>query len=104
MGQPQARVGDMTIGVGSHGVPDCPHVIFGVFIQGSQNTLVNGRPNVRVGDLTAHSCPHCPVGMAVTGSSTIVVNGRPTHRLGDVVTEFCGVGVTITGSQNTLMN
>lgn len=101
----QARLGDTTMGVGYHGITYCcPHVFSGTFIQGSFDTFTNGRPAVRLGDLTLHACPHCPNGMAMTGSIDVLINGRPAHRLGDMVNEFCGVGNTITGSFDTIVN
>lgn len=93
------RVGDTTIGYGSHGAPECPHTIYGRFIEGSSNVFVNNRKAVRAPlDRTIHSCPHCPNGMAIKGSPTIFINGYSAHRRGDRVTEFCGTGQSIKGS------
>lgn len=65
----------------------------GPFIQGSFNTFVNNRPQVRLGD---NSVP----GPAVTGSSTTFVNNRPAVRPKDEV--ICGQ--ILGGSFNTFIN
>lgn len=53
----------------------------GPFIEGSNNTFVNGRPLCRLGD---KAIP----GPAITGSNKRFTNGRPTVRLKDRV--VCG--------------
>jgi uncharacterized Zn-binding protein involved in type VI secretion len=58
---------------------------------GSPNVLINGRPAVRVGDLTTvhkkpdgEGCtPH--VARVSAGSSSVFVNGRPLARIGDPI-------------------
>lgn len=97
-----ARVGDITIGFGSHGYLECPHALIGIWITGSSNVLVNDRPVVRVGDIGVHFCPHCGINLAIVGASRTLVNDRPVHRVGDVELEMCGIGITITGSPNTI--
>jgi hypothetical protein len=42
--------------------------------------------------------------MCLTGSPDVFTNNLPDHRLGDVETEFCGIGVTVTGSPDTFDN
>jgi len=49
-------------------------------------------------DLSVHTCPHCPVNMCLCGSPDIFINDLMAHRRWDCVTEFCGVGTSITGS------
>ena len=96
---PATRLGDLTLGVGSHGLPCCPHVLTGVRVSGSPDVQVNGRGASRAGaDIAVHSCPHCAVNLCVQGSPDVRVNGLGLHRVGDLVTEFCGVGQTVTGS------
>ena len=77
------RIGDFVI----YTCPDDPKR-HGPFIQGSQNTFVNGRPLCRLGD---KSLP----GPAITGSTRRFTNGLPTVRQKDKV--LCG---KITKSSN----
>lgn len=100
MGIGNSRVGDTTVGTGTHGLKCCPHTFTGTIIQGSTNVTVNGRPAARKFDLTAHACPHCGVGIIIGGSQTVVANGIGTARVGDAVNEICGNGVIINGSGN----
>lgn len=101
----QTRLGDITIGIGSHGEDCCPHVITGVRITGSPNVGDNSRDLSRAMiDLSIHDCPHCAVNLCLTGSPNVFTNGYPNHRLGDAETEFCGIGVTVTGSPDTFTN
>lgn len=92
------RIGDLTIGVGSHGQPCCPHAITGIHIGGSPKSNANGQPVTRLNDITVHSCPHCGIGMNIAGSPTIKADGLPVTRVGDAVTEFCGSGTCVNGS------
>lgn len=74
----------------------------GIRITGSSDTIVNGLKVSRSPrDLAVHTCPHCSVNMCITGSPSVITNGLNDHRLNDVVTEFCGVGNTITASPDT---
>ncbi len=100
------RIGDVTLGVGSHGLLCCPHVLVGIRITGSSDVFVNNLPGSRaMVDLSLHfTCPHCPVNMCLTHSPDVYSNNRMDHRLWDVVTEFCGIGNTITGSPDTFDN
>lgn len=100
-GKPNARLNDMTIGVGSHGLPCCPHVIVGFFITGSPNTNCNGRKQVRLTDIAAHNCPHCGINMCIGASKNTFCNNLGVARITDPVTEFCGSGNIVTGSHNT---
>ena len=100
----QTRIGDMTIGYGSHGLSCCGHIIVGIRITGSEDHNTNSLKTSRITDLAIHSCPHCPVNMCIGGSPDKNINSLPTHRLGDIVTEFCGVGITVTGSRNTFVD
>jgi uncharacterized Zn-binding protein involved in type VI secretion len=81
MGQPAARVGDMT----SHGTPlgagpGCPTV------------LIGGQPAWRAG-ADFHICPLCDGpkphvgGMVARGSATVLIGGLPAARQGDIVVE-----------------
>jgi uncharacterized Zn-binding protein involved in type VI secretion len=93
-----ARIGDITIGKGTHHLKGCPHVITGVIITGSPITSVDGLGVARVGDLTSHNCPHCSVGILLTGSPITTADGIPVSRFGDAVNETCGSGIIITAS------
>ena len=81
MGQPAARVGDMT----SHGTPLSPGF-------GCTTVLIGGQPAWRaVAD--THTCPlfdgpkpHVG-GVVAVGSMTVTIGGFPAARQGDMVVE-----------------
>jgi uncharacterized Zn-binding protein involved in type VI secretion len=84
MGQPAARVGDMT----SHGTPLSPG-------PGSANVLIGGMPAWRA-TLDIHACPLqtpavIPIphvgGVVAIGSVTVLINNLPAVRQGDVIVE-----------------
>jgi len=85
MARPQARLGDIS----SHG---------GVIITGAMQTVVNGRPVARMGDLHACPIPGHGVTPIVTGSLNMVTEGMPNARLGDITA--CGA-VIVTSSLDT---
>ena len=93
-----ARVGDICVGIGSHGEDCCPHGIVGVIISGSWNSYCDHRSIARVPDIVAHSCPHCGIGITLTGATRSFCNNIPIHRIGDLVFFTCGIGITIIGS------
>jgi len=99
-----SRLGDITIGIADHGLDCCPHTVVGVRISGSPDTKTNNQDTSRVTDIAVHTCPHCAINMCVTGSPNVITNNLQDHRVGDVVTEFCGVGNTVTGSPDTFDN
>lgn len=79
MGQPAARVGDITAHGGAVAGPGCPTV------------LIGGMPAARVGDM--HTCPMVTpgvppvphVGGPITmGSFTVLIGGAPAARVGDM--------------------
>lgn len=81
MGQPAARVGDMT----SHGTPLAPG-------PGSPTVLIAGMPAWRAGSDT-HLCPlvdglkpHVG-GVVAVGSVTVMIGGLPAARQGDMIVE-----------------
>lgn len=97
MGQPAARVTDMT----SHGTaltasPGCTTV------------LIGNLPAWRAaGDF--HACPlangpqpHVG-GLVVAGSTTVLIGGLPAARLGDVITEPGGPNTIATGANTVLI-
>lgn len=101
----QSRLGDITIGIGSHSQGCCMHILVGIRVTGSRDTTDNSRDLSRAGiDLSIHDCPHCAVNMCLSGSPNVFTNGYPNHRVGDIETEFCGIGVTVTGSPDTFTN
>jgi uncharacterized Zn-binding protein involved in type VI secretion len=81
MGQPAARIGDMT----SHGTPLTPG-------PGCPTVLIEGRPAWRaLSDV--HTCPlidglkpHVG-GVVAAGSTTVLIGGLPAARMGDQVVE-----------------
>jgi uncharacterized Zn-binding protein involved in type VI secretion len=80
MGQPAARVGDMT----SHGTPLSPG-------PGSVNVLIGGMPAWKAGT-DFHTCPlvtgitHVG-GVVAVGSVTVLINNMPAVRQGDTIVE-----------------
>ena len=81
MGQPAARVGDLT----SHGTPLAPG-------PGSPNVLIGGRSAWRAAS-DFHACPlfngpspHVG-GVVIIGSPTVLINGLFAARQGDFVAE-----------------
>jgi len=93
----QSRLNDITIGVGSHGLPCCPHTIVSIRIMGSNLDMVNGVPSSRITDISCHmSCPHCGISICITGSNLKIIEGLESNIIGDVVTEICGFGTTVT--------
>jgi uncharacterized Zn-binding protein involved in type VI secretion len=81
MGQPAARVGDLT----SHGTPLSPG-------PGSPNVLIGGMPAWRAGS-DFHTCPLVTVlvphvgGIVAMGSVTVLINNMPAARQGDTIVE-----------------
>jgi uncharacterized Zn-binding protein involved in type VI secretion len=81
MGQPAARVGDMTAHGGVITGPGCPTV------------LIGSMPAARMGDM--HTCPMVTpgappiphVGGPITmGSPMVLIGGQPAARVGDMAT------------------
>jgi len=87
MGQPAARLGDMT----AHGTPLSPG-------PGSSNVLIGGMPAWRA-TLDFHMCPLYPPahigGNVLVGSATVLINGVPAVRMNDQIIE--------SGAPNTIM-
>lgn len=78
--------------MGDFVVETCNKKSNGPFIQGSNNTFTNNKPQVRMGD---NAIP----GRSLRGSMKRFTNNKPTTRLIDRV--FCGQ--TIQGSLNTFI-
>ena len=95
MGQPAARVGDVT----SHGTPLAPG-------PGCSTVLIGGQPAWRAtGDV--HACPlvdgtgpHVG-GVVAVGSATVRIGGLPAARQGDIVVE-AGTPNAIVGGATTV--
>jgi uncharacterized Zn-binding protein involved in type VI secretion len=81
MGQPAARIGDLT----SHGTPLGPG-------PGSTNVLIGNRPAWRA-TADFHACPLFNIlvphvgGVVAVGSPTVLINSLPAVRQGDFVAE-----------------
>lgn len=78
MGQPAARMGDMT----AHG---------GVIVLGCPTVLIGGVPSARITDM--HTCPmvtgivpHVGGPILPPGSPTVLIGGLPAARVGDMAT------------------
>ncbi len=97
MGQPAARLGDMT----AHGTPLGPG-------PGCATVMIAGKPAWR-GRVDNHLCPLADgrkwhVGGTVTGgSATVRIGGAPAARLGDIVTEAAGPNIIASGEPTVLI-
>jgi uncharacterized Zn-binding protein involved in type VI secretion len=97
MGQPAARVGDLT----SHGTPLGPG-------PGCATVLIGGQPAWRAGS-DLHTCPlsdgpkpHVGGTIAV-GSPTVVIGGLPAARQGDFVVEAGAPNSVAAGAPTVLI-
>jgi len=97
MGQPAARVGDMT----SHGTPLGPG-------PGCATVLIGSMPAWRATS-DFHACPlsdgpkpHCG-GVVAVGSVTVLIGGLPAARLGDVIAETAPPNTIAAGATNVLI-
>ena len=97
MGQPAARVGDLT----SHGTPLAPG-------PGSPTVLIGGMPAWRAGSDT-HACPLFDVlkphvgGVVAVGSVTVLIGGLPAARQGDLVVEASAPNSIVLGALTVLI-
>lgn len=83
MGRPFIRIGDRT----SHG---------GVVIQGSPESVVDGKAIARVGDrVTCPKSGHGETTVIVSGDPTCIIDGQPAARHGDKT----ACGATLLSSQ-----
>src|SRR5262245_44614118 len=97
MGQPAARVGDMT----AHGTPLSPG-------PGSVNVLIGGKPAWRAA-ADFHTCPlvtgvvpHVG-GVVAAGSTTVLIGGLPAARQGDQIVEVGPPNVIAVGEFTVLI-
>jgi len=97
MGQPAARVGDLT----SHGTPLGPG-------PGAPTVLIGGMPAWRAGSDT-HVCPlvdgvkpHVG-GVVAVGSATVLIGGLPAARQGDMVVEAGAPNAIAMGAPTVLI-
>ena len=97
MGQPAARVGDLT----SHGTPLGPG-------PGCPTVLIGGMPAWRAGS-DIHTCPlsdgpkpHVGGSIAV-GSPTVLIAGLPAARQGDLVVEAGAPNAVAAGAPTVLI-
>jgi uncharacterized Zn-binding protein involved in type VI secretion len=97
MGQPAARVGDMT----GHGTPLAPG-------PGSPTVLIGGSPAWRAA-MDVHACPLStgPVahgaGAVTTGSTTVLIGGAPAARMGDPLVEATAPNTVAQGLPTVLI-
>ena len=92
---PVTRIFDSTYGHGSHGEDCCGHSFGGFHIAGSTTVWAENLPVSRLLDIGIHFCPHCPVNMNIKSSKTVLYEMTPSHRIFESVTEFCGMGSSI---------
>jgi len=97
MGQPAARLGDLT----SHGTPLGPS-------PGAVTVLIGGQPAWRAAPTDVHACPlsdgpkpHVG-GFCGIGSKTVLIGGLPAARQGDLITEV-GAPNAIASGATTVM-
>lgn len=97
MGEPAARVGDMT----SHGTPLAPG-------PGCPTVLIAGQPAWRAG-ADVHACrlvsgvqPHIG-GTVGVGSLTVAIGGLPAARVGDTIIEPAGPNAIVAGAPTILI-
>ena len=94
MGQPAARMGDLT----AHG---------GAITVGNPTVLIGGAPAATLGDL--HVCPMCSPGPHVGGpisggAPTVLIGGKPAARMGDMcVCAAPAPDVIVGGAANVLI-
>jgi|SRR6267378_3337756 len=98
MGQPAARVGDLT----SHGTPLGPG-------PGSPVVLIAGQPAWRAGS-DVHACPlvdgvkpHVG-GVVALGSLTVMIGGLPAARQGDQIVEAGAPNAIALGAPTVLIS
>jgi len=101
MGNPIARVGNISLGQGTHNLPCCPHQIVGTIISGTVTVNIGGVPGALVGSQLVTTCPHCGSGMCIQGATGSLLESTPPHRKNDQVTFFCGMGITVEGYENS---
>jgi uncharacterized Zn-binding protein involved in type VI secretion len=97
MGQPAARVGDLT----SHGTPLGPG-------PGCPTVLIGGKPAARAG-ADFHACPlvdgvkpHVG-GVVAVGSATVLIGGLPAARQGDQVVEAGAPNAIVLGEPTVVI-
>jgi uncharacterized Zn-binding protein involved in type VI secretion len=97
MGQPAARLGDMT----SHGTPLGPG-------PAAPTVLIGGMPAWRAG-VDTHACPlvdglkpHVG-GVVALGSTTVMITGFPAARQGDLVVEAGAPNAIAVGAPTVLI-
>ena len=97
MGQPAARVGDIT----SHGTPLAPG-------PGCPTVLIGGKPAWRA-TADVHACPlvdgakpHVG-GVVAVGSATVKIGGLPAARQGDMIVEAGAPNAIVGGAPTVLI-
>jgi uncharacterized Zn-binding protein involved in type VI secretion len=97
VGQPAARLGDMT----THGTPLGPG-------PGCLSVLIEGMPawratgDIHVCPLSNDSMPHVGGAVAI-GSATVWIGGLPAARRGDLVQETLAANSIVSGAQTVLI-
>lgn len=99
------RVGDVAVcEADSHGCPACAHAVVGPALTGSDDTMINDRMALRLGDCGTHSsCCGSNTWSAAEGSSGVYINDRPAHRASDGTIHCGGTGSLTEGSSDVLI-
>ena len=88
----------------SHGCTACPHNVTGPVVQGSSDTIINGQPAGRQGDMGIHGLCCGPNTYAIAaGAPTVSINSRPAARLNDSTSHCGGNGKIKSGSKDAII-
>ncbi len=99
------RLGDIAnCPADAHGCTACPHNVTGPVVQGSSDTIINGQPGGRMGDMGVHALCCGPNRFNISaGAPTVSINGRPAARESDRTSHCGGSGRIINGSNNVVI-
>lgn len=104
----QARFLDITFGWCKPVPPPPRRKWIGIWIiTKSPNHITNNFGSIRRFDMEFHKCSHgYKIGLAMFGSPNTFINNQPSHRhILDIIVSLCkGLGFTISGSKNSIVN
>ena len=76
----------------------------GIIVSGSEDVKTNNRSAAKLFSVGIHSCPHCGISVCATASSDKKINSRGAHRQGDVDVFPGGIGMTVTSSDDVIVD